>query len=258
MRKIQHNFIFQLFLTSLLALINFQAHADASPDIWPYLKQQVFKDRVINEDQNFLKIDGPKRASSGAQVPVTIALSKNTHHIKKISVFIDANPGQHAATYFLTDQSQQILISTRIRMETDSFVRAVAETETGELFMSAIPIRASGGCSGYMDVHDPELTKDLGKILIKAENNFVTSRIKHPNFTGLQKDLDSGGYIPEWIVKTIEFNHQGGKILAVENQISISQDPFLKFTLPTPLQGEVTITAKDTKGNQFESAIEVN
>ena len=258
MRIIQHNFIFQLFLTSLLALINFQAHADASPDIWPYLKQQVFKDRVIHEDQNFLKIDGPKRASSGAQVPVTIALSKNTHHVKKISVFIDANPGQHAATYFLTDQSQQILINTRIRMETDSFVRAVAETETGELFMSAIPIRASGGCSGYMDVHDPELTKDLGKILIKAENNFVTSRIKHPNFTGLQKDLDSGGYIPEWIVKTIEFNHQGGKILAVENQISISQDPFLKFTLPTPLQGEVTITAKDTKGNQFESAIEVN
>ena len=258
MRKIQHNFIFQLFLASLLALINFQAHADASPDIWPYLKQQVFKDRVIHEDQNFLKIDGPKRASSGAQVPVTIALSQNTHHIKKISVFIDANPGQHAATYFLTDQSQQILINTRIRMETDSFVRAVAETENGELFMSAIPIRASGGCSGYMDVHDPELTKDLGKILIKAENNFVTSRIKHPNFTGLQKDLDSGGYIPEWIVKTIEFNHQGGKILAVENQISISQDPFLKFTLPTPLQGEVTITAKDTKGNQFESAIEVN
>ena len=258
MRIIQHNLIIKLFLACLLALINFQAHADASPDIWPYLKQQVFKDRVIHEDQNFLKIDGPKRASSGAQVPVTIALSKNTHHVKKISVFIDANPGQHAATYFLTDQSQQILINTRIRMETDSFVRAVAETETGELFMSAIPIRASGGCSGYMDVHDPELTKDLGKILITAENNFVTSRIKHPNFTGLQKDLDSGGYIPEWIVKTIEFNHQGGKILAVENQISISQDPFLKFTLPTPLQGEVTITAKDTKGNQFESAIEVN
>jgi sulfur-oxidizing protein SoxY len=258
MRIIQHNLIIKLFLACLLALINFQAHADASPDIWPYLKQQVFKDRDIHEDQNFLKIDGPKRASSGAQVPVTIALSKNTHHIKKISVFIDANPGQHAATYFLTDQSQQILINTRIRMETDSFVRAVAETETGELFMSAIPIRASGGCSGYMDVHDPELTKDLGKILIKAENNFVTSRIKHPNFTGLQKDLDSGGYIPEWIVKTIEFNHEGGQILAVENQISISQDPFLKFTLPDPLQGNITITAKDTKGNQFNSAVQIN
>ena len=75
-------------------------------------------------------------------------------------MYIDANPGQHAATYFLTDQSQEINISTRIRMETDSFVRAIAETDQGDLFMSAIPIRASGGCSGYMDVHDPELTKD--------------------------------------------------------------------------------------------------
>ena len=62
MRIIQHNLIIKLFLACLLALINFQAHADASPDIWPYLKQQVFKDRVIHEDQNFLKIDGPKRA----------------------------------------------------------------------------------------------------------------------------------------------------------------------------------------------------
>ena len=258
MKIIQHNLIIKLFFACLLACINFQTHADASPDIWPYLKEQVFKDRIINEDQKFLKIDGPKRASSGAQVPVTIALSKNTHHIKKISVFIDANPGQHAATYFLTDQSQEILINTRIRMETDSFIRAIAETDKGELFMSAVPIRAYGGCSGYMDVHDPELTKDLGKVLLKAENNFVTTRIKHPNFTGLQKDLDSGGYIPEWIVTTIEFTSKEGKILSVENQISISQDPFLKFTLPTPLQGEITITAKDTRGNQFESAIEVN
>ena len=47
--------------------------------------------------------------------------------------------------------------------------------------------------------------------ILKANNNFVTTRIKHPNFTGLQKDLDSGGYIPEWIVKTIEFNHNGEK-----------------------------------------------
>jgi sulfur-oxidizing protein SoxY len=109
-----------------------------------------------------------------------------------------------------------------------------------------------------MDVHDPELTKDLGKVILKAENNFVTSRIKHPNFTGLQKDLDSGGYIPEWIVKTIEFNHQGEKILAVENQISISQDPFLKFTTPNTLNGEVTITAKDTKGNEFNSSVKLN
>ena len=251
------NFL-RFILINLIALMSANVSADANPDIWPYLKEQVFKDRPISEEQNFLKIDGPKRASSGAQVPITLSLLSNEHKIEKIYMYIDANPGQHAATYFLTDQSQEINISTRIRMETDSFVRAIAETDQGELFMSAVPIRASGGCSGYMDVHDPELTKDLGKVILKAKNNFVTSRIKHPNFTGLQKDLDSGGYIPEWIVKTIEFNHQGEKILAVENQISISQDPFLKFTTPNSLNGEVTITAKDTKGNEFNSSVKLN
>ena len=251
-------YFLKLILINLFALMAANVYADANPDIWPYLKEQVFKDRPISEEQNFLKIDGPKRASSGAQVPVTLSLSSNEHKIEKIYMYIDANPGQHAATYFLTDQSQEINISTRIRMETDSFVRAIAETDQGELFMSVVPIRASGGCSGYMDVHDPELTKDLGKVILKAKNNFVTSRIKHPNFTGLQKDLDSGGYIPEWIVKTIEFNHQGEKILAVENQISISQDPFLKFTTPNTLNGEVTITAKDTKGNEFNSSVKLN
>jgi sulfur-oxidizing protein SoxY len=246
-------------LFSLIALfVSVSAYADANPDIWPYLKEKEFKDRLITENQNFLKIDGPKRASSGAQVPVTISLKKGNHDIKKIYMYIDANPGQHAATYLLTDQSQEINLSTRIRMETDSYVRAIAETSDGQLFMSAIPIRASGGCSGYMDVHDPELTKDLGKILLKTQNNFVTTRIKHPNFTGLQKDLDSGGYIPAWIIENIQFNQGGKKILVVENQISISQDPFLKFTTPNKLSGSIEIIARDSKGNQFQSTTTVN
>ena len=53
----------------------------------------------------------------------------------------------------------------------------------------------------------------------------MTSRIKHPNFTGYKK-IRSGGYIPEWIVKTIEFNHEGGQILAVENQSPLAKIHF--------------------------------
>lgn len=257
MKKIQ--ILNKFLLISVLWLVSLPSViADANPDIWPYLKAKVFKDRNIEENQNFLKIDGPKRASSGAQVPVTISVSQNDHKIEKIYMYIDANPGQHASTYFLTDHSQVVNISTRIRMETDSFVRVIAENDQGELFMDVIPIRASGGCSGYMDVHDPELTKDLGKIILKAGNDFITTRIKHPNFTGLQKDLDSGGYIPEWIVKSIEFNQNGEKILVVENEISISQDPFLKFSVPNKLDGNLEIVAIDTKENKFKSEIKTN
>jgi sulfur-oxidizing protein SoxY len=211
----------------------------------------MFQDAEIIE-ADFIKIDGPKRAASGAQVPINIKLTKaDGVDLEKIYLIIDANPTQHAATYHLTDKTQNLDLFTRIRMETDSFVRVVGQDKDGKLYMHKVAIRASGGCSGYMDVHDPALTKDLGKILVKAKEDFITTRIKHPNFTGLQKDQDSGGYIPEWIVKQIRYDFNGKKILAVENDISISQDPYLKFKFVTEDKGTITVSATDTKGQTF-------
>ena len=46
--------------------------------------------------------------------------------------------------------------------------------------MSVVAIRASGGCSGYMDVHDPALTKDLGKILSQNKSKVPNNKNKTP------------------------------------------------------------------------------
>ena len=235
----------RLLLTSLL-LFTATLFAETNNDVWPYLQQSMFGDREVAEvDVNELAITGPARASSGAQVPVTINV--DTDRFVKLYLLIDNNPFQHAATFELSKATQTTEISTRIRMEVDSHVRAVAETADGELFMSKVAIRASGGCSGYMDVHDPELTKDLGKILYKKKDNEQVTRIKHPMFTGLQKDLDSGGYIPEWTVKTITWRDGDDIVLTATTYISISQDPYIKFNY----QGDVNIHVVDTKGNEF-------
>ena len=232
------------------------ARADANPDLWPYVKQRMFEDRIITE-VDFLKIDGPKRASSGAQVPINIKLTKTPNiEIQKIFLIIDGNPIQHAATYHLTNQTQNLDLSTRIRMETDSFVHVVAEDTNGKLYMNNVAIRASGGCSGYMDSQDPEMTKDLGKILIKSKNEYLTTRIKHPNFTGLQKDSINGWYVPEWIVRQVRYDFNGESILVAENGISISQDPYLKFNFSSEQPGTMTILASDTKGQVFLKTLE--
>jgi len=235
----------KLLLASLL-LFTATLFAETNNDVWPYLQESMFGDREVAEvDVNELAITGPARASSGAQVPVTITV--DTDRFVKIYLLIDNNPFQHAATFELSKATQTTEISTRIRMEVDSHVRAVAETADGELFMSKVAIRASGGCSGYMDVHDPELTKDLGKILYKKKDTEQVTRIKHPMFTGLQKDLDSGGYIPEWTVKTITWRDGDDIVLTATTYISISQDPYIKFNY----QGDVNIHVVDTKGNEF-------
>ena len=243
--------LFKIIVSALILVGSFNLRADANPDLWPNIHERMFQDTEIVE-ADFIKIDGPKRAASGAQVPVNIKLSKTEGvHIEKIHLIIDANPTQHAATYHLTDKTQNLDLFTRIRMETDSFVRVVGQDTDGNLYMSKVAIRASGGCSGYMDVHDPALTKDLGKILVKTKDDFVTTRIKHPNFSGLQKDQDSGGYIPEWIVRQIRYDFNGERILAVENDISISQDPYLKFKFITNDNGTLTVSATDTKSTIF-------
>ena len=123
--------------------------------------------------------------------------------------------------------------------------------------MNAIAIRASGGCSGYMDVHDPELTADLGKILIKNQDKFITTRIKHPNFTGLQRDLDSGGYIPRWIVEEIIYVSNEEVLLVAKNRISMSQDPYLKFKINSGTKESINILVRDTKGNGFTKDISI-
>ena len=235
----------RLLLTALL-LFTATLFAETNNDVWPYLQESMFGDRKVAEvDVNELAITGPARASSGAQVPVTITV--DTDRFVKIYLLIDNNPFQHAATFELSKATQTTEISTRIRMEVDSHVRAVGETADGALFMSKVAIRASGGCSGYMDVHDPELTKDLGKILYKKKGTEQVTRIKHPMFTGLQKDLDSGGYIPEWTVKTITWQDGDDTVLTATTYISISQDPYIKFDYA----GDVNIHVVDTKGNEF-------
>jgi len=246
-----------LFIIMILISISIIAKADVNPDLWPYLHARMFKDRPITE-VDFLKISGPKRASSGAQVPINIQLTTNKDvYIKTITLIIDANPGQHAATFHLSNQTQNLNLFTRIRMETDSFVRVIAEDNNSNLYMSKIAIRASGGCSGHVDVNDPALTKDLGKILVKIQDKYLTTRIKHPNFTGLQKDHDSGGYIPKWVVEKIQYKFKDKIILITENKISISQDPYLKFNFSSDNAGEITVSATDTKGQIFLKTIKI-
>ena len=221
-----------------------------NPDLWPYIEERIFGVRTAVElpaDNDELTISGPKRAASGAQVPITVKV--NTDRFVKVYLIIDANPVQHAATFKLTDRSQNTEISTRIRMETDSYVRVVGETAIGELFTHKTGIRASGGCSGYMDVHDPALTSDLGKILFKDKKGYKTTRIKHPMFTGLQKDLESGGYIPQWTIKTITWvDEEEYIVMQADTKISVSQDPYIKFKY----SGDVKVIAEDTKGNIFK------
>lgn len=127
--------------------------AEASDKLWPAVKESFFAGKTI-EPAPFIKLEGPRRAESGAQVPITLTVDKalsDADAIKRVYLIVDANPIKLAATYHFTPLSGKAQIATRIRMETDSFVRAVGETADGRLYMTSIEIRAAGGCGGAVD-----------------------------------------------------------------------------------------------------------
>ncbi len=253
-------------LASLCLAYSSHALAEASDKLWPALKESFFAGKTV-EEAPFIKLEGPKRAESGAQVPITLTLDKaltEQDAITKVYVIVDANPIPLAAIYHFTPLNGKPQLSTRIRMETDSFVRAIGETADGKLYMSAIVIRAAGGCGGLVDGDDTAIRAAAGKIKMNVESpvkfgepTAATFHIKHPMFTGLQRDLASGGYKPAFYIQKVAFTYNSKPVLQADFAVGVAEDPYLRFNYLPEGPGILEVKADDNEGKSFTQSLEV-
>lgn len=263
--KTFHSIIATLSLA--LLLYGQQALAEASPEVWPVLKQSFFGSKVM-ERADFIKLEGPKRAESGAQVPITLTVDKPLNApdaIKKVYLFVDANPIPLTAIYHFTPLNGKAQIATRIRMEQDSFLHAVGETADGKLFVTELSIRAAGGCGGAVDGDDKVIRAASGKIKMSVETpvkpgeaNPATFLIKHPMFTGLQRDLASGGYKPAFFINKVAFSFNDKPVMQIDFGVGVAEDPYLRFFYAPDAAGVLKVTAEDNEGKSFTHSVEVS
>lgn len=244
------------------------AWAEASDTIWPSIKESFFPKKTIG-DAPFIKITAPRRAESGAQVPFAISIDQTQHEanaIKKVYVIVDANPIQLAATYYLTDMLGKFNLETRIRMETDSFVRVIGETADGKLYMTATSIRAAGGCGGTVDgTDDSAMRAAAGKIKMNVKSPVVLGTatpavfmIKHPMRTGLQRDLVSQGFMPAFYIQKAAFTYNNKPLFNVDFGVGTSENPYLHFDFIPDAPGKLAVKAVDNEGKSFEHQIDVS
>lgn len=255
------------FATVLALSLAYSGHAlaEASDQLWPALKESFFAGKTI-EPASFIKLEGPKRAESGAQVPITLTIDKSLGEpdaIKKVYVIVDANPIPLAAIYHFTELSGKPQLSTRIRMETDSYIHAVGETADGKLYMTALAIRAAGGCGGLVDGDDTAIRAAAGKIKMNVEAPakagdpaFATFHIKHPMFTGLQRDLASGGFKPAFFIQKVAFTHNSKPVMQADFAVGVSEDPYLRFGYLPEGPGNLEVKADDNEGKSFSQSVE--
>jgi sulfur-oxidizing protein SoxY len=257
-------------VVSLSAIMLFALPAQAATPkepLWPTLKVAYFGDKPIRENANdLLVIEAPKRAEDAAIVPITVKsliASTPDKYIKNIHIVIDNNPEPYSANFHLSPELGLIDISTRMRVDQYTDVRAIAEMNDGSLHMVSRFVKASGGCSAPAGKDAAAALARLGKMQIRMRTPTVGEPVQaqvivsHPNYNGLQFDQASRRYIPPHYVKNIAISYNNQQLINVDTGISVSEDPSIRFTFMPKANGVLKADVLDSSGATFTMQKEI-
>jgi sulfur-oxidizing protein SoxY len=245
------------------ALLVMASPVRAEEDVWPTLKQTTFGDRAIQDEDGKIVLDAPTTAEDASLVPITMRVPPEVRdNLKSLTLIIDKNPNPVVAKFSFgpaAGSGGERSISTRVRIDNFSHVRAILETEDGGLHMATKFVQASGGC-GAMNAKDPDTENvDLGKMLVKTFPPALSTAplfegqvmLKHPNSNGMQLDIDTGGYIPARFIKEMTVKRGNDLVFRMESTFSISTNPNFRFTFGRGADNELDVSMVDTDGTVF-------
>jgi sulfur-oxidizing protein SoxY len=231
--------------------------APASEDTWNGLKPMFFGDRTIDEAPGFVTLDAPKRAEDAALVPIQLKFfpREKGDRVVAATVIVDENPSPLATTLRRGGHDAGAFdFALRLRVNSYSFVRVIAETESGALHMVKAYVKAAGGCSAPASKDAAEAKANIGKMRFRtfAAQGMAEAQamIRHPNYSGMQMDQITRMYTPAWYVTQVRVSQGDVVLFSLENGISLSEDPTFRFSYVA--NGEpVRIEAKDSQGESY-------
>ena len=232
-------------------------------DTWDYLREDVFGDAEILSADDVVSIDAPYRAHDAATVPIILRQLDPAQTITAATVVIDENPAPVAATFGFSPGMGALDFEMRVRVDQYSNVRVIAETPAG-LHMTGRFVKASGGCSAPAS-KDPEIAlADMGKMklrLFDTDAQISTPRreaqimIRHPNYSGLQRDQITQLFIPAHFIHHLEVWQGDEHLFTMEGGISVSENPVFRFGYNDNGTTTLTVKAVDTAGNEFQTEL---
>jgi sulfur-oxidizing protein SoxY len=214
----------------------------AADDPWPELARDIFNGRTLEDGSGLITLDAPYRAEDAAIVPLTVRATLpagDTRRVEAITIVIDKNPAPVAATFKFGDASGVSSISTRVRIDMYTNVRAVAALSDGKHYMVAAFVKASGGCSAPALKTADEAKQSAGQMRLRQFARATDGpasgareaqlMVRHPNYSGLQIDQLTRFYIPVYFVRELRIWQGDDLVLSMEGGISISEDPSIRF-----------------------------
>ena len=266
MRPSHRNLVGMLVLALTVVWFAGSARAANLPDTWSPLKQALFGDRPLQE--GMIRLEAPEVADDAAIVPVLITIDAPQlpeRYVKTLHLIVDRNPVPIAAVFHLTPDSGRANLSTRIRLQTYSHVRAVATMSDGALYMSAKLVKASGGCTAPVGQGDAEAKAKLGEMRLRTEGDITLNQpnraqllVGHPQHNGLQRELSTGFSIPPEYITSITLSYGGKEFLRTEAGFALSQNPSLHFYFVPRGPGELMATIADTEKRSFTHSLPIS
>lgn len=231
---------------------------------WAALQQSYFAGKKL-EAGLFIRLTAPSRAASGDQVPFAFSIDHPMtpqQYIKSVTVLVDANPVPLTGVFHFTPASGKAEIATRIRFESDSPVHVVAETNDGRLYVNQVTVKASGGCGGPAPAEDRVV--DAGKMKVALDGAFKSGDvnkarllIRHPMYTGLQRDLVTHGFRPAFYINKVDVSYNGKPVMVADTNIGISENPSIQFGFFADKPGTLQVVLHDNRGATFRHAMDV-
>ncbi len=213
------------------------------------LKKEFFAGRTINESDFVIALEVPYRAEDPALVPVKInakIAQSEDRYIKRIVVLVDKNPYPFVGEFEFTPDSGKADLAMRIRVNTYSYIRAIAELNDGSLYMSKKFVKASGGCSAPIGADLDAAMKRLGKMKFRLDQGVKEGQptmaqllISHPNITGMQMDQVTRFIKKSHFVDRVRVTFNDKPVLTAKTDIAISADPNFRFYFVPKGEGEL-------------------
>ncbi len=232
-----------------------------SEETWNSIRGDIFKNRPILDGSGLVILDAPRRAEDSAIVPIGMRVnlpSDDKRTLQSLTLVIDENPAPVAATFTIGPRSGVTSISTRVRVNSYSFMRLVAELSDGQLYGVKAYVKASGGCSAPASSNSDATKAMLGQMkfrTFRAESDAPPEAqimLRHPQNSGLQMDQVTRLYVPPFFIDNLRIWQGDELVVAMDGGIAISEDPNIRFNYRPNGAASFRAEAVDTSKNQFK------
>lgn len=242
-----------------------RAQQEAAPleesGTWDEIRGDVVGDGPILDGTGVIALEAPFRAEDAAIVPVRVVQPEGAPALRRLTLVVDENPAPVVGEFIIGPGMGRVDLEMRVRVDAYSNVRAIAEAENGTLYMVGGFVRASGGCSAPASKDAVAALEALGEMRARVFNATAGEArreaqvmLRHPNYSGLQRNQVTQLYVPAWFVDTVEVKQGEELVFSMTGGISISEDPSFRFKyIPNGAEG-LSVTATDTDGGVFEQS----